>query len=100
MPGVEACSFKGALGHLQECDTENHNMSTPTIHTIADELNERARAHPIGELQEIRGHRPGNDLFRVNSQTTQDRWACHWGGRTELQFNIGRSGSMKLRHGV
>jgi hypothetical protein len=79
---------------------ENYNMSTPTLYEIAEELNVRARAHPIGTLQEIRGHRPGNDLFRVNSQTTQDRWACHWGDRTELQFNIGLEGTSKVRHGV
>lgn len=79
-------------------------MGTPTIYEIANELNDRASAHPIGTLQEvrekIRGYRTGNDLFRVNSKTTSDRWACHWGGRTELQFNIRLDGSDKLRHGV
>ena len=75
-------------------------MRNLTLYDIADELNERARTHPIGALQEIRGHRPGNDLFRANAQTTQDGWACHWGGRTELQFNIGLDGSSDLRHGV
>ncbi len=75
-------------------------MGTPTLYEIAEELNARAHAHPIGKLQELRGHRPGNDLFRVNSKTTQDRWACHWGGRTELQFNIGIEESKNLRYGV
>lgn len=79
---------------------ENCNMSTPTIHAIAEELNERARTHPIGTLQEFRKHRLETELFRVNTQTTQEYWACHWGGRTELQFNIGLEGSSKLRHGV
>jgi hypothetical protein len=79
---------------------EHDNMTTPTIHQIAEELNRRAHEHPIGTLQEIRGRRTGNDLFRINSNTTRDGWACHWGGRTELQFNIGIESSSNLRHGV
>jgi hypothetical protein len=40
-------------------------------------------------------------VFRLNAKTMQDRWACHWGGRTELQFNIGlEDGGAKLRYGV
>jgi hypothetical protein len=75
-------------------------MRTPTLYAIAEELNVKAREHPIGALQEIRGHRPGNDLFRVNSKACQEHWAYHWGGRTELQFNIGLDEDLKFRHGV
>ncbi len=78
-------------------------MSRPTIETIANELNIQASRHPIGALQdirkEIRGYGIGNDLFKLQSKTTRDGWACHWGGRTELQFNIGFDTS-QLRHGV
>jgi hypothetical protein len=63
------------------------------IHTIDAELNSRARAHPIGSLQELRvslrglSRQAGHDLF--SSQTTKDNYAFHRGGRSELQFNIG-----------
>jgi hypothetical protein len=81
-------------------------MDRPTIDEIAEELNERAAAHPIGRLHEIRKHlkafsrRPGNSIF--SSQTIADGWACHHGGRSELQFNIGWDGSAgaALRHGI
>jgi hypothetical protein len=64
-------------------------------------LNERAQSHPIGTLQVILGHRRGKNLFRIPSQTVTEEWACHWGGRTELQFNIGLEGDGEaLRHGV
>jgi hypothetical protein len=80
-------------------------MGTPTLHDIAAELNERAKSYPIGALQDVRravrGYGVGNDLFRLNSATVQEQWACHWGGRTELQFNIGlEEGGSKVRHGV
>ncbi len=75
---------------------------------IAAELNARAAGHPIGRLQEIRrelktlDRLPGKDIFRIGSKTVVADWACHYGGRTELQFNIGkdRSGGTMLRHGV
>jgi len=75
-------------------------MRSPTLHDIAAELNELARKHPIGELQAIRERRPGNPLFMVNSKATQEHWAFHWGGRTELQFNIGLDEQLYFRHGV
>lgn len=75
-------------------------MSTPTLFEIAEELNRRAHEHPIGQLQEIRGHRPGVELFRLKSNTMRKQWACHWGGRTELQFNIGLNEESTFRHGV
>jgi hypothetical protein len=62
-------------------------------HTIAAELNSRARTHAIGSLQELRvglrglSRRAGHDLF--SPQTTKDNYAFHRGGRSELQFNIG-----------
>src|SRR5579872_5963380 len=79
-------------------------MSTPVLDKIAEELNRRASAHPIGSLQELRGHRPGVALFRLNGKTMGSDCACHWGGRKELQFNIGfddvPSKARHLRYGV
>lgn len=83
-------------------------MTDFDIPTIAAELNTRALSHPIGQLQNIRrklkklDRVPGKDIFRVGAKTVVADWACHYGGRTELQFNIGKDGSggAMLRHGV
>ncbi len=72
-----------------------------------DELNTRAQSHPIGRLQEIRKdlkslHQiPSQKLF--DSRTTFEDYAFHYGGRKELQFNVGLEtidATHYLRHGV
>jgi hypothetical protein len=77
------------------------------INLIATKLNERSATHAIGRLQSIRKalkgfeRLPSREIF--TAQTIHDGWAFHHGGRTELQFNIGRenvSGAEELRHGV
>jgi hypothetical protein len=80
-------------------------MSNPDLYVITAELNSRSRAHPIGALQEIRAdlkgltHKPGHDIF--SRQTTNDDWAFHHGGRSELQFNVGEvSDPRGFRFGV
>jgi len=73
-------------------------MKVPSIPDVAEKLNELAKGHPIGELQ-ARRSRPNNSLFMVNSKSVTKYWAYHWGGRKELQFNIGVEDSY-LRHGV
>jgi hypothetical protein len=74
---------------------------------IARSLNARAALYAIGGLQDIRrklrgySKRPSSDIF--TSHTIHPHWAFHYGGRTELQFNIGLedvSGEPELRHGV
>jgi hypothetical protein len=76
----------------------------PKLDAIAAELNRKARVHPIGNLQEVRAElhhrrRTGQDIFR--SATIAPEWAFHFGGRSELQFNIGlEHGGRELRHGV
>lgn len=77
------------------------------IPAIANRLNDQAIGHPIGQLQEIRtalkqlNRRPGDKIFN-GTKTVTPYWACHFGGRTELQFNIGYADDHghKLRHGV
>ena len=84
----------------------DEEISTRILRT-ADELNERAQAHPIGRLQEIRARLKGlarqaaSTIF--TSQSIKDHYAFHLGGRAELQFNIGAEGfgrGLELRHGV
>jgi hypothetical protein len=79
---------------------------TLNIREIAEELNERARSRGIGQLQAIRKNlklkktQPGTKIF--NTQSTFNDYAFHYGGRTELQFNIGSAdgGHENLRYGV
>ncbi|HLX70843.1 MAG TPA: hypothetical protein VKV04_14535, partial [Verrucomicrobiae bacterium] len=80
-------------------------MSQFDLRTFAYELNDAARSHPIGALQEIRAElhgkqQSGHKIF--SSQTITEDWAFHHGGRSELQFNIGFDGSdgKNLRSGV
>lgn len=85
-------------------------MKDYDLPAIAAELNAKADGHLIGELQEIRKNlkglkrRPGSDIFRIEGQskTVFPEWAFHFGGRAELQYNIGKdqSGGSMLRHGV
>jgi len=62
------------------------------IRQIAEQLNNLADNYKIGDLQNIRkkikGKSPGGNIFR-DSSISDDGWAFHYGGRTELQFNIG-----------
>jgi len=77
------------------------------IPAIAQKLNRLAPAHRIGNLQAIRtrlkglGRQPGTKIF--DGKTITEEWACHYGGRTELQFNIGYVNDVEpyqLRFGV
>ena len=80
-------------------------MAKFNLQRFAEELNQAARSHPIGALQEIRAElhgkqRSGRDVF--STQTVFEEWAFHHGGRSELQFNIGFDGTKgnELRSGV
>jgi len=82
-------------------------MKPTDLASITRVLNSRAQTHAIGSLQRIRAdlkhlsRQAGQEIF--TSQTTQNDWAFHHGGRSELQFNIGveeTSGTAELRHGV
>ena len=82
-------------------------MKTDFIKNITHEINVRAKAYDIGELQKIRKEILGlkrlasQDVF--TSATTFEDWAFHYGGRKELQFNIGLEdikGDKYIRFGV
>ena len=81
-------------------------MSDFDLPALAKALNSKAHSYRIGELQQLRSdlhglkRRPGRNIFR--SKTTTDEWAFHYGGRSELQYNIGVDGSNStmLRYGV
>lgn len=76
---------------------------------IAEELNKFAAPSEfeIGRLQIIRCElknmvRPATSKI-FSGKTKTKRWACHYGGRSELQFNIGLETAANVstfRHGV
>ena len=73
--------------------------------TIIAEIEVRATGREIGQLQEIRKTIKGRSRVAATSifraQTIfADGYAYHYGGRTELQFNVGFDRPGTLRHGV
>ena len=66
----------------------------PTIQEIAEGVNQAAVGRPIGSLQELRqrvhgtARVPTHSIF--DSRTIFPNYAFHVGGRSEIQFNIGR----------
>ena len=82
-------------------------LEDPTITDITNAIEEQAPGYAFGELQAIR-ERLKDKQWRSNTifkaRTIHENYAFHYGGRTELQFNIGfeweENGEMVLRHGV
>jgi hypothetical protein len=72
---------------------------------IAKSLNNKSQKYHIGKLQEIRkelkdlSKKPTSDIFVDNPNTMTEEWAYHYGGRSEIQFNIGLEGKY-LRYGL
>ena len=81
-------------------------MEQGYIAKIANEINIRSRHYNLGKLQQLRKEIHQKRLASQNiftSATTFDEWAFHYGGRKELQFNIGLEPSKKheeIRFGV
>ncbi|MDR6374174.1 hypothetical protein [Paraburkholderia caledonica] len=78
-----------------------------TIPQLAEQLNQRAARYKIGKLQHLRvklkdkKRLPSRKIFLP--ATISEDWAFHYGGRAELQFNIGMeesNGKRYIRHGV
>jgi hypothetical protein len=83
----------------------------PDLERIAQDLNARAKDYRIGKLHQLRkrlkgGQRTARADGSIFARGTIDRegnWAFHYGGRSELQFNIGVEhfeGTRCLRFGV
>jgi len=78
-------------------------MAARDFQSIVSDINVKARTHAIGDLARIRKELKGKrqlprDIFP--KPTTFDTYAFHYGGRKELQFNIGLDGVNELRYGV
>lgn len=78
------------------------------IRSLAYDLNAKAEPYQIGRLQDLRkelkgfARRPGNSIFTDQTIFEKKNYAFHYGGRSELQFNIGfdPSDGNDLRHGI
>lgn len=70
---------------------------------IAEEINKKSEFYEIGNLQNLRkeigglSRLPSKKLF--DQRTVFEEWGWHYGGRKELQFNIGIEDE-NLRYGV
>lgn len=70
---------------------------------VGEEINRRSKNYKIGGLQELRkiikkqSRLASRRIF--DRRTIFENWAWHYGGRTELQFNIGVEDDF-LRYGV
>lgn len=75
-----------------------------SLKTIAFEINDAVETFQMGDVQEVRRQIHGRvkDRRIFTPQTIHDTWACHSGGRKELQFNIGFEGNEEqwFRYGV
>ncbi len=77
-----------------------------SLKTIVQEIERRAEAREIGHLQEIRKELkrktrlPYHRIFHRDTIRDDEGYAFHYGGRTELQFNVGFEPGNMFRHGV
>lgn len=70
---------------------------------VAAEINKKSKSYKVGKLQNARkkiqklSRIPSSQLF--DQRTVFENWGWHYGGRKELQFNIGIEGEF-VRYGV
>ncbi len=74
------------------------------IREIANEINAKAKNYRFGKFQDIRKEIKGlskkaSSTIFTNQTISDDGWAFHYGGRKEIQFNIGLE-KEGLRYGV
>ena len=97
---------------FESVETAGNTMETvwlenPDITKLTNAIEEQAPEYKFGDLQCIRQELKGlmrrsHRIFR--EKTIFDEYAYHYGGRTELQFNVGFENDdndvRKLRHGL
>lgn len=94
-------------GALEEARRRLGWLDNPDIRDVANAIEDQAVNHSFGDLQAIRqtlkGHKRRSHTIFKNS-TIFEHYAFHYGGRTELQFNVGfeeaEDGKEYLRHGL
>ena len=94
------------LARVLDGDTRTKKQERVSLMGISQEIERRAEAREIGRLQEIRktlkgkARLPYRSIFHPDTIKEKDGYAFHYGGRTELQFNIGSEPNDMFRHGV
>lgn len=77
----------------------------PSISEIAHKIDKLSSGYRIGDLQAIRkkiknmARQAGSTIFHDDTIKDSEGWAFHYGGRKELQFNIGEE-EEGLRYGI
>lgn len=87
---------------------EDENLINPNISKIVEEIESRASRFEFGNLQSIRKKQKNLErlhkfIFGKQTISSGEGYAYHYGGRNELQFNIGEDkfkGSQGFRYGV
>ena len=67
-------------------------MVTSDFDSIVSEINRRSKDYEIGNLAQIRKYLKGKTRLPIDifpKPTTFNEYAFHYGGRQELQFNMG-----------
>lgn len=99
------------IGNVAEPNGTTGDMwlENPNIIDVTDAIEKLAPKYAIGNLQRIRQQMKGSKIcyrtiFGKKSISEKGEYAYHYGGRTELQFNVGfeddENGEWKLRHGL
>jgi hypothetical protein len=66
-----------------------------SLKNIANQINQKSKDFEIGKLQDIRKElkrlkkKANRNIFVDDSNTMTEDWAFHYGGRSEIQYNIG-----------
>lgn len=92
---------------LGEPVPRNGNQAqTISLTAIIQQIERKAETREIGHLQAIRKELksktrlPYHRIFHADTIKEKDGYAFHYGGRTELQFNVGFEPGNMFRHGV
>jgi hypothetical protein len=91
---------------LVDVPQKGNQEQTIGLTAIVKEIERKAEAQEIGHLQKIRKELksktrlPYHRIFHPDTIKEKDGYAFHYGGRTELQFNIGFEPGNMFRHGV
>lgn len=106
--GTKQCLWMGEAQKAFSAASAQSGMRDRMEMKLADivaEIETRALGLEIGRLQEIRkalkGKKrlPHSSIFHPDSIKEKDGYAFHYGGRREIQFNVGFEGSI-FRHGL
>lgn len=89
-----------------EIPTRTKEGQEVSLGSFIEEIERRARNRQIGRFQKIRkelkgkSRLPWSSIFHPETIREKAGYAFHYGGRKELQFNVGFEPNDRFRHGV